>query len=71
MRKHKNRKAAGKDKVTGELIKSGGDIVVDWIWKLPSMIFENGVIIEDWRSAVIVLLCKSKGERTEYKNYTC
>ena len=24
---------------------------------------------EDWRSAVIVVLYKGKGERTEYKNY--
>ena len=23
---------------------------------------------EDWRSAVVVLLCKSKGERTECRN---
>ena len=33
------------------------------------MAFENGVVPEDWRSAVIVLLYKSKGERTEGKNY--
>ena len=30
----KKRKAAGKDKVTGEMVKGGGDTVVDWIWRL-------------------------------------
>ena len=29
--KLKNRKAAGKDKITGEMIKGGDDRVVDWI----------------------------------------
>ena len=34
--KLKNRKAAGKDEVTGEMIKGGGD----WIWRLCNMAFE-------------------------------
>ena len=33
------------------------------------MAFERGVVLEYWRSAVIVPLYKGKGERTEYKNY--
>ena len=31
--KLKNEKAPHKDEITGERIKSGGDRVVDWIWK--------------------------------------
>ena len=34
------------------------------------MVFESGVVLEDWRSAVIVLLYKDKGERNECKNYS-
>ena len=41
--KLKNGKAAGKDEITGEMIKGGGDTVVDWIWRLCNMTFENGV----------------------------
>ena len=52
--KLKNRKAAGRDEITGEMIKGGGDRVVDWIWRLCNMAFESGVVPEDWRSAVIV-----------------
>ena len=33
------------------------------------MAFENGVVSEDWRSAVIVPLYRGKGERNECKSY--
>ena len=69
VRKLKNEKAAGKDKITGEMIKSGCGRVVDWIWRIYNMGFERGVVPEDWRSAVIVPLYKGKGERNECKNY--
>ena len=69
MRKLKNGKTAGEDDVTGEMVKGGGDMVVDWIWRLFNMAFESGVVPEDWRSAVIVPLYKSKGNMTECKNY--
>ena len=41
--------------------------MVDWIFRLCNMAFES--VPEDWRSTVIVLLYKGKGERTECKNY--
>ena len=45
---------AVKDEVTGEMVKGGGDVVVDWIWRLYNMAFENGVEPENCRPAVIV-----------------
>ena len=45
--KLKNGKTAGKDEITGEIIKGGGDRVVDWIWKLYKMAFESGVVPKD------------------------
>ena len=57
--------AAGKNEVTGEMVKCGGDIVVDWIWRLCDVIFERGVVPEDWRFAVIVPLHGGKGEKLE------
>ena len=50
------------------MIKGWGNRVVDWVWRLCNLAFESGVA-EDWRSAVIVLLYKSKGEMTECTNY--
>ena len=64
-----NGKAEGKDEFTGEMIKGGGDWVVDRIWRLCNMACESGVVSEDWRSAVVVPLYKCKGERIECENY--
>ena len=48
--KLKNGKAAGKGEITGEMIKGGGDWVVDWTWRVCNMAFESGVVPEVWRS---------------------
>ena len=68
--KLKNGKAAGGDEITGEMIKSEGDRVVDCIWRLCSIAFESVVVSKDWIFAVIVPRYKGKGERNECKNYT-
>ena len=69
MGKVKNEKGADKDELTAEMVKGGGDMVVDWIWILCNTAFESGVVPEDWTSTVIVPLCKGKGERTKCMNY--
>ena len=51
------------------MVKGGGDVVVDWIWKLCNMAFESGVVPEDLRSGGIVPLHKGKGEMIKCKNY--
>ena len=58
--KLKNGKATGKDEITEEMIKGGGDRVVDWIWRLCNMAFQSGIVPEDWRYAVIIPLYKGK-----------
>ena len=50
--KLKNGKAVGKYDVTGEIVKGGGELVIEWIWKLCNVAFESGVVAE--RSAVNV-----------------
>ena len=67
--KLKNGKATGGVEITGEMIKGGGNRVVDWICKLCNINFERGIVSEDLRSAVIAPLCKGKGEIIECKNY--
>ena len=43
--KLQNREAGGKGEVTEDMIKGGGDRVVDWIWRLYYMVFESGAVI--------------------------
>ena len=40
--KLKNRKAAGRDEITGKIVMGGGDMVVDLILRLFSMTFQSG-----------------------------
>ena len=81
MRNLKNGKAADENEVMGEILNGGDDMVVDWIWRMCSMVvesgvvpedwrsFESGVIPEDWRSVLIVTLYKGKGDMIKCKNY--
>src|SRR5678816_967964 len=50
-------------------IKSGGEIVIDWIWKLCSKAFMEGIVPRDWRRAVIVPLHMGKGDKGNCRNY--
>ena len=47
MGKFKSRKAAGKDEVSGLMKMVGGDMGVNWIWRLCNMSFEYVVLLED------------------------
>ena len=38
-------KDSGKDRINEEMVKGGGDRVVDWTWRLCSMAFESGVVM--------------------------
>ena len=51
------------------MAKCAGDKVVNWIWRLCNIAFKSVVVLDDWRSAVMVSLYKGKGERTECSNY--
>ena len=42
------------------MIKGGDDRVVDWIWRLCNMSFENDVLLEDWSSFMIVSLYSTR-----------
>ena len=42
--KFKNEKAAGRDEITGEMMRGQGDKRVDRIWRLCNMAFENDVV---------------------------
>ena len=46
--KLKKGKAASKDEITGEMIKGGGNRVLDWIWRLCNIAFETGGVPDYW-----------------------
>ena len=64
----KNRKAPGICGLTGEMLKAGGDVVVQWLNRIFCVAWGSGTVPADWRKAQIVPVHK-KGSRTQCKNY--
>ena len=52
----KNYKMPREDEVVREMIKIGAYLVINCIWKLCNITFENSVLPEDWNTAEIDLL---------------
>ena len=62
--KLENGKATGKDEITGKMIKGEGNKVVDWIWRLFNMAFEN-VLCRKTGNLLLSFYCtrvKEKGQ---------
>jgi hypothetical protein len=68
IRNLKNNKAAGRDGIHSELIKYGGNKLLNRIYELARQIWEEEGIPEEWRETIIVPIHK-KGDRDKCKNY--
>ena len=62
VKKLKNNKAAGIDKLRAEYIKGGGDILEVWLQKILNLVWKERKAPGDWLKAIIMPLFK-KGER--------
>ncbi len=58
-------KAAGMDGITAEMLKYGGDAVVEWMLLICERAWKIGEVPDDWKKAIIVPLYKGKGSRSE------
>ncbi len=61
-------KAAGIDRITPEMVKHGGDAVVEWLIIICDLAWRQGKVPDKWKKAVIVPLHKGKG-KDECNNY--
>ena len=64
----KNGKVPGGDEITAELLKLGGEVVVQWLAELASLVWESEAVPEDWLSQLTVPLHK-KGSTQDCDNY--
>ncbi len=69
VRKLKLGKAPGSDGLTAEMLKYGGEVVVEWMMWICNLPWEQRKVPEDWRKTIIVPLYKGKGNREECNNY--
>ena len=61
-------KAAGEDQVTSDLLKDGGEIMLEKLATLYTKCLSTGRIPESWKNANIILIHK-KGDVKDLKNY--
>ena len=64
----KNRKSAGIDNIPPEIIKEGGYLLKRRLFKLITQIWEEEVVPQDLKDAVIVTIYKKKGDRADCGN---
>ena len=64
----KNNKSSGTDGIHAELIKYGGNILLNGIYELVRQIWEEERIPEEWKETIIVPIYK-KGDRDKCENY--
>ncbi len=62
-------KAAGMDGITAEMLKYGGDFVVERMLLICERAWKYGEVPDDWKKAIIVPLYKGKGSRSECSSY--
>lgn len=66
--KLKNNKAPGEDNVTAELVKYGGEVMIDAIHKLICTIWETEKMPEGWSMGILCPIYK-KGNKLACENY--
>ena len=68
VRKLKNGKAPGSDEIVAELVKNGGQVMVDWLWELLREVWRTKRVPQDWKNAILIPLHK-KQSRKDCNNY--
>ena len=69
IKKLKNGKSPGVDGITSEMLRYGGDCMVEWLTRVCRVCLDEGRVPDDWIRAVIVPIYKGKGDKCECKNY--
>merc|ERR1711872_739065 len=69
VKKLKKGKSPGVDGITSEMLKYGGECVIEWLTRVCKVCASEEKVPNDWIRAIIVPLYKGKGDKSECKNY--
>ena len=61
--KPRNGKAAGNDNIVAELLKSGGEAIVDWATELVQEVQRMRQVPQEWENVTLVPLSKKKDQK--------
>ena len=59
-KKLQNGRAACDDKIVAELVKSGGETMMDWLVELIQEVWKTRRVPQEWKNVTLVLLHKKK-----------
>ena len=65
----KSRKAPGSDEITADILKAGGEPVIQWLFKFFTDVWENEQAVTEWNMTTLIKLYKNKGDRKICDNY--
>ena len=65
----KKSKAAGPTGIVSELFVADEDCSVEWLTSLCNLIIAQGRIPDDWKSSILLLVFKGKGDPMECESY--
>ena len=69
MKKLKGGESPGVDGITSEMLKCGGECLLEWLRRVCNVCVLEEKVQNDWMKAIIVPIYKGKGDRSECKNY--
>ena len=61
--KLRNGKSAGNDRIVAELLKNGGEAMIDWLWELLQMVWWTKQESTEWKRATLVSLHRKKDKK--------
>ena len=68
IKKLKNNKASGCDKIINEFLKNSADIMMPIFFKLFNLILKIGIFPEKWTTDIIIPIYKKKGDKENPDN---
>ena len=69
VKKLKGGKSPGVDGITSEILKFGGECLLEWLRRICNVCILEEKVPNDWMRAIIAPKYKGKGDRIECKNY--
>lgn len=69
LKNSKGGKSSGLDAIQVEMLKKGGNSVVEWLKRLFNICWEKCEVPQDWQDSCLVPIYKGKGDKMECSNY--
>ena len=63
VKKLQNKKAGGDDRIVAELVKNGGEAMIDWMMELVQEVWKTRQVPQEWRNATLVPIYKKRDRR--------